>query len=78
MPIYEYVCRQCDREFDELIRNPRDEAALRCSACGSAEIERKLSVPAAPQVAAGRSSLPTGGCGQCGMAEPGSCPFNPS
>jgi putative FmdB family regulatory protein len=74
MPIYEYVCQSCHAEFEELVRTPQDEQALTCSACGAAKIARKMSVPAAPQMAA--ASLPTPPmCGQCGGA-PGSCQFN--
>ncbi len=43
MPIYEYVCSKCVREFEALVRTP-DEA--RCPECGGAKLERLLSVPA--------------------------------
>ena len=72
MPIYEYRCTACGGEFEELVRNTRQERELRCARCDSAAIERKLSVPAAPQMAASQA-LPTG-CGSC--ATNPTCPFN--
>jgi len=43
MPMFDYVCRSCDHHF-ELLMRARDVA--RCVACGSAEVEKLLSVPA--------------------------------
>ena len=43
MPIYEYVCKGCGDEFEALVR-PNE--AAQCPECGSAELERLLSLPA--------------------------------
>jgi len=43
MPIYEYVCKRCELQFEKLVR--RGDTPL-CIACGSAEVERVLSLPA--------------------------------
>jgi putative FmdB family regulatory protein len=68
MPIYEYACRRCRSEFEVLIRS--DETP-ECPECGSRQLERQLSVPAAHDA---RRQLPVcgappGSCGlpQCGM-----------
>ena len=69
MPLYEYVCRSCNDQFELLIRGSETPT---CPQCSSGQLERLLSVPAAPQ--AGAKSLPVcrprpaGGCGlpQCG------------
>jgi putative FmdB family regulatory protein len=53
MPLYEYVCTDCDNEFEALVKH--DEQA-ECPSCESAKTERRLSVPGAPKVAA---SLPS-------------------
>lgn len=73
MPIYEYVCRDCDQEFELLIRG--DDKPT-CPSCGQPRLTRQLSVPAAhtggttdlpcaarEQGACDQSGCPSGGCG---------------
>jgi putative FmdB family regulatory protein len=43
MPIYEYRCRACTRQFEALVRSGTD---VRCPACSSKDLERLLSLPA--------------------------------
>lgn len=75
MPIYEFQCRKCGQPFELLVRSQESQPA--CPECGSQNVERQFSVPAAP-VSAGRTLPVTeprgGGCGlpQCGM---GKCRF---
>lgn len=62
MPLYEYVCRECDHEVELLVRNPAEP--LECPDCGGAELTKLLSVPSAPA-----SGDPSGGgppAGSCG------------
>ena len=72
MPLYEYVCSDCNSEFELLVRGQQRPA---CPHCGSRSLDKQLSVPAA-HTAGGSLPLcetPTsGGCGlpQCG---PGRC-----
>lgn len=40
MPLYEYQCRACGREFEMLVRGPEQPA---CPTCHSSDIERLLS-----------------------------------
>lgn len=47
MPIYEYHCEPCDHTFETLIRSESDIA--RCPSCGSIDVSKQLSVPAAAQ-----------------------------
>jgi putative FmdB family regulatory protein len=62
VPLYEYACRSCGRQFEELVFG---QAKPACPACRSAEVERLMSV-----VAVGRSDkaspAPAGPCGSCG------------
>ncbi|OHB73685.1 MAG: hypothetical protein A2V70_07835 [Planctomycetes bacterium RBG_13_63_9] len=44
MPIYEYVCRDCDHEFEWLLRGKEKPA---CPSCGRGHLTKKFSVPAA-------------------------------
>ena len=43
MPIFDFVCTQCGKEFEELIHKT-EEANPPCPACGS-KTERKMSLP---------------------------------
>lgn len=67
MPLYEYACRECGREFEVLVRG---EETPVCPHCESRKLDKLLSV-AAGHVAKGKPSggaEPAGGCGrpQCG------------
>ncbi|MBE6424578.1 MAG: zinc ribbon domain-containing protein [Planctomycetaceae bacterium] len=71
MPVYEYVCDQCEKDFEELVRGSAEPK--KCPSCGSPSIRRKLSVPASvhasgPSCAARDAGLcapETGGGGCC-------------
>jgi putative FmdB family regulatory protein len=64
MPIYEYAC-PCGARFEELVVRKSDEADVSCRVCGSRNVERLLSRPAAAP-AASRSGAPARGCGPVG------------
>ena len=63
MPVYEYNCGKCGKDFEELIRTAADERKAECPTCGSRTVSRKPSVFAARAAVA---PLPRGGCGRCG------------
>jgi len=42
MPIYEYICSKCGKEFEELIQHPDDE--VKCPVCGSMETDKLFSL----------------------------------
>jgi putative FmdB family regulatory protein len=44
MPIFEYSCKACGREFEALVR--ANSAAPACPACSSADLEKLISRPA--------------------------------
>jgi len=54
MPIYEYRCRECDGTFELLVR---DGGAVQCPDCGSASVDKLLSVP---HVSSGRVARQAG------------------
>jgi putative FmdB family regulatory protein len=77
MPLFEYECRGCGRQFEYLTRAGQSPA---CPSCASAELEKRLSAFA---VGAGGSSAsfsdarPMGPCGSCGDPRgPGACSMN--
>jgi putative FmdB family regulatory protein len=43
MPIFEYTCRACGKDFESLIRG--NETAS-CPSCASQEVEKRFSIPA--------------------------------
>jgi putative FmdB family regulatory protein len=42
MPIYEYRCQGCGKDFEKYL--PRVESAAACPSCASSQVTRKLSV----------------------------------
>jgi putative FmdB family regulatory protein len=75
MPIYEYTCDRCQTGFELLIRG---EEQPECPTCGSRQLEKQLSVPAAHTGSSASlpvcsTPLPGGGCGlpQCGQGRCG-------
>jgi putative FmdB family regulatory protein len=68
MPIYEYVCMECESHFEELVRNGHDPD---CPDCGAANVRKQFSVFAAHGASA-RDAKPLGG-GSSGGCCGGSC-----
>ncbi len=70
MPIYEYVCMQCESHFEELVRNGEQPP---CPDCGESNVRKQLSVFSAHSTSTGPSfgtepAPRSGGCcgGSCG------------
>jgi putative FmdB family regulatory protein len=67
MPLYEYLCQDCDRQSELLISGGQQPV---CPECGGTHLSKLLSVVAAPsrEASAGRQQdRPTGPCGShCG------------
>jgi len=66
MPIYEYVCEDCDTRFERIVLNKQQEIA--CPNCASKKAGIQLSVFATPgngNGAAAKSSSSSGGGGSC-------------
>jgi len=43
MPIYEYRCNRCNREFSELFLNPKEINKVRCKFCQSRSLTKLVS-----------------------------------
>lgn len=69
MPIFEYVCSKCDKEFELLVRSSSDTGA--CPHCGSKKLTKKFSVFASST--AGATSGVSPSVGACGMPRTGGC-----
>jgi putative FmdB family regulatory protein len=71
MPIFEYVCQECNHEFEALVFGS-DKAE--CPKCRSKRLTPQLSVFAVASKGYSASASPSGACGACGDPRgPGSC-----
>jgi putative FmdB family regulatory protein len=60
MPIFEFECQSCHREFEELVMR-RDEI-IECPVCGSSDAKKLMSAFA---VGGEARKAGGGGCGSC-------------
>jgi len=76
MPVYEYLCPECEYRFEELIKSITSKKRVDCPKCGYKDVSRQLSVVAAPQSQSSspKPGVPAGGCQGCDAAG-GSCPY---
>ena len=42
MPIYEYLCPNCNGRFQKLVQGFSDPAGLACPRCGNAQVRRAI------------------------------------
>jgi len=74
MPIYEYTCRDCQNEFELLLRSGQKP---KCPTCNSGKLDKAFSVVSAHTSSTG--DLPVCGAppGACGMGPcgDGTCPL---
>jgi putative FmdB family regulatory protein len=65
MPIYEYVCNDCQARYERIVMSARQE--IECPKCASKRHTLQLSVFSAGKSSNGTSSsgsaFPSGGCG---------------
>jgi putative FmdB family regulatory protein len=76
MPIYEYICRDCQHPFEAIVTPSRP---AECPSCHSHELDKQLSVFAvsAGSAVSSRAASAPGPCGSCGDPRgPGSCSLN--
>lgn len=72
MPIFEYICQDCGRDFERIV--PRHDSSADCPHCDSKTVEKQLSVFAVSgRHSSSEGAMADAGCGQCGSATPGMC-----
>lgn len=71
MPMYEYECKNCGSNFEQLVFN-HDEKVV-CRSCESTNVEQRLSLFAVVGDRAGSARPEEGPCGTCGAAQRGMC-----
>jgi putative FmdB family regulatory protein len=69
MPLFEFRCSTCSRDFEQLVRAGERPA---CPDCGTATVEKLFSEAAAPAAAASRSLNIASTC------PPGDAPCSPN
>jgi putative FmdB family regulatory protein len=74
MPIYEYVCDDCQAQFEQIVMSAKQKIA--CPKCGSKHHTLQLSVFSAGKSAHSSSSAaPAASCGSC-CHNPNTCGYN--
>ena len=74
MPLFEYRCQDCSRDFEVLVRGSETP---HCPSCNSESLEKRLSVFAARAGGSSREMSAPGPCGACGDPRgPGACSMN--
>ncbi len=59
MPIYEFVCTECGKSFEDLVFSLSKIDEVVCPACGGSQVKKKMSTFAS-KPAAGASSFSIG------------------
>lgn len=65
MPVYTYICKDCNEKFDLLIGVTSEKSELKCKRCNSKNIERlfsAFSVGGSRDKFSSGPSCPTGTC----------------
>ena len=72
MPIFEYICKECDHRFEALVYG---KEKAECPKCHARKLAPQLSVFAVSASSAKSASpSPRGACGSCGDPRgPGAC-----
>jgi putative FmdB family regulatory protein len=77
MPIYEYLCADCERTFEKLRPMSKANAPAVCVQCGSDHTSRAISLFAAISKGSNGESRPIsgtgGGCGSCASHNCATC-----
>jgi putative FmdB family regulatory protein len=63
MPIYEYVCKDCNKHFEVLTTSSSAET-VKCSKCGSLDVRKTISASTF-RVGGGGGSIPAGAPSGC-------------
>jgi putative FmdB family regulatory protein len=63
MPIYEYTCQQCGKDFDLLVSSERLADSQACPHCASEQLTRKFSAFASPSSSSQACPAKGSGCG---------------
>ena len=64
MPIYEYLCKDCETVFETFVSSISDADKVECKKCGKKNVEKQLS-SFSSRLSSGSSSAPAGALSGC-------------
>lgn len=64
MPLYEYICQECDNRFEKRVSFSEAESDQECPACGSSRSRKQISLFASSS--SGNSTGNTSSSSSCG------------
>ena len=70
MPLYEFICLDCERDFEELVMGER---VVKCPECGSESVKKKVSVFAYNSEGASSAKMSSGACSSCSTHSCSTC-----
>jgi putative FmdB family regulatory protein len=76
MPLYEFVCKPCDKVFEVLFRSSTEKKRITCPDCGGRDVSKKFSsfgMRTAGESGSFKGSTGGGGCGTCSATSCSSC-----
>ena len=74
MPIFEYICQECDHHFESIVLGQQKP---RCPKCESKRLAQQISRFAVSSDTSSQSAPSTSPCGSCGDPRgPGACSMN--
>jgi putative FmdB family regulatory protein len=65
MPLFEFVCAACHEPFEELVRSSSAIVEVKCPACGSQKVSKKISTFASKSSAGSSLSLGSSSAAAC-------------
>jgi putative FmdB family regulatory protein len=65
MPLFEFVCNECNQPFEELLRSTSAVDQVNCPSCGSPKIAKKISTFASKITGGGGFSLGASSAASC-------------
>jgi len=74
MPLFEFQCKKCGNEFEELVKN--SEEKVQCPKCSSNQVSKKMSVFAHKSGEKFRSTATSSSCASCSASSCSTCGKN--
>jgi putative FmdB family regulatory protein len=66
MPIYEFICKECSKNFEDLVMSASRIDEVVCPVCGSGQVKKKMSTFASKPAEGGSSfSFNSGAASSC-------------